>query len=329
MAAAFHDNDGNFLNFIETKSNFSLSAGMSSGILTFHSNSVSYGSGSYLICIWYKPIGGADWIQLSAGNYENPIEMGIQESANLNLYSPIIVTPNPVSQNQTIEVKADIFNFGSVGFTGNVGAALFNSQGFIDYLQITDYVSIPSGTQTSLTFHSNPMIYPPGTYEVNIFYKSVGADWKPVEHPDKAIFNIVASPSSVPDIELTPKELTFTYSPYRSTRTLTFSDARVPRQNPPDLFVKVSENDTVLSEQQRELAEKCRADIATVESEIMKAKIELLKSEDAVNLNLFTGSNYIALKTKSKKEPIMTSHGMALSEMTDQDMPFLWLKAMI
>ena len=80
FSASLHDSDGYFIDDIEVKDNWSLSAGnhYTNGLI-FHSNSMSYNAGSYMIAIWYKPTGG-EWALASDGNYSNSVSVTIKES---------------------------------------------------------------------------------------------------------------------------------------------------------------------------------------------------------------------------------------------------------
>ncbi|MDM8537499.1 hypothetical protein QUF70_12140, partial [Desulfobacterales bacterium HSG17] len=79
-------------------------------------------------------------------------------SYNLSLYSDITVTPNPVKENQSVEVAVNITNTGTAAFDGTYCAAYFDSNGnFIDYIEIKENMSLPAGSHYnySLTFHSD------------------------------------------------------------------------------------------------------------------------------------------------------------------------------
>ncbi len=101
----------------------------------------------------------------------------VQQNYNLQVYSAITVNPNPINFAQAFSVSTDIANYGSVDFTGDFCAALFNSQGvFIDYIQTLTGTITPS-TYSTTTFSTSGMTAPPDNYIISIFSRPTGGSW--------------------------------------------------------------------------------------------------------------------------------------------------------
>ncbi len=119
FSASLHDSDGYFLDDLEVKDNWSLSAGnhYTNG-LTFHSNSVSYSAGSYIIAIWYKPTGG-EWALVSGGDYSNSVGVTINESQQQQTISGYV---RDSANNAISGVTLTFSNSGGTATTDTYGA---------------------------------------------------------------------------------------------------------------------------------------------------------------------------------------------------------------
>ncbi|MDM8537498.1 M12 family metallo-peptidase, partial [Desulfobacterales bacterium HSG17] len=181
--AAYFDSNGNFIDYIEIKENMSLPAGSHYNYsLTFHSDAVTANPGIYSVYVYYKEYGSVDWLFISDGSYSNDVSLTIESASsyNLSLYSDITVTPNPILQNQAVDVKVNIENSGTGAFNGTYCAAYFDSGGnFIDYIEIKENASLPAGSNyiTPLTFHSDAVTASTGEYYIYIFHKPDGGNW--------------------------------------------------------------------------------------------------------------------------------------------------------
>jgi PKD repeat protein len=121
-----------------------------------------------------------------AGDFNSNEEalIGIQKplpsNADLQLYSPISVTPNPAQFRQIYAVSADIINSGTSAYTGDFCAALFNPSGiFIKY--ISDYTysvnSLQPNTYVSLTFSDSSLAaLVSGNYLIGLYYLPNGTN---------------------------------------------------------------------------------------------------------------------------------------------------------
>lgn len=104
--------------------------------------------------------------------------IGVQPSSgtqptNIDLYSYITVSPNPIQWGQGFTVNADIVNSGTSTFYGDITAALFDNSGnFIDYIQtLTESNGLmPNYHYTGgLNFSTNGLDAAPGDYYIGIY----------------------------------------------------------------------------------------------------------------------------------------------------------------
>jgi len=103
-------------------------------------------------------------------------------AANIELYSAITVTPNPIDFYSSFTVNADFYNAGSSSFTGEYCAAIFDSDGiFIDYVQILTAATnpLPSGYHYTggLNFVNDGLPTVPGNYMIGVYYRETGGEW--------------------------------------------------------------------------------------------------------------------------------------------------------
>ena len=101
-------------------------------------------------------------------------------TSDIQLYSSIIINPNPINFNQSFTVYTDLYNSGSTTFNGDYCAALFDASGnFIDFVQTYTGNSLPKGDHytSGITFSSTGIFTVPGNYIVGIFYRPTGGNW--------------------------------------------------------------------------------------------------------------------------------------------------------
>ncbi|WNJ17051.1 thiol protease/hemagglutinin PrtT [Pontibacter sp. G13] len=100
------------------------------------------------------------------------------QAYDLRLYSNLNMSASQVWFTSGFSVTADVGNFGTGNFSGQLGAAVFNSNlDFVDFVEFGS-VSIQSNFYNTLTF-TNPgsPAFVPGTYYVALFYKTASKDW--------------------------------------------------------------------------------------------------------------------------------------------------------
>jgi hypothetical protein len=111
-----------------------------------------------------------------------PVNSGNTDTYDLRLYSNITMS-SQIWFGYQISLSADIGNFGTAGFSGQLGAAIFDSEGyFVDFVQTVSQ-TIQNGYYNTMTFtRSGGAPFIPGTYYAAIFYKTSTQDWTIVDN---------------------------------------------------------------------------------------------------------------------------------------------------
>lgn len=112
---AIHDIDGNYLYSLAQKSNFNLSAGSSSGELTFSTARIPVPAGSYLLSLWYKPSGTAEYDLIGSTGFQNPVKVQVNAiPLAADKYEPnnaedsaYVFTPSFSGKNEKIIINAN------------------------------------------------------------------------------------------------------------------------------------------------------------------------------------------------------------------------------
>ena len=77
----------------------------------------------------------------------------------MRLYSELTVNPATITYGQSFSVFNDVGNFGDAAFSGDMCAALFDSEfNFVDFIDTKESVNYPSMTYTSETFSSSGIL---------------------------------------------------------------------------------------------------------------------------------------------------------------------------
>ena len=129
------------------------------------------------------------------GDYNNTQQalIGIQpmdidqplDEFDLSLYSDISISENPIGFTNDFNLAFDIANFGSVEFDGEIGAAIFDTNGnFITFNQI-QASTLPSLTYLSFDLNNQSgIVLVPGTYYAQVYYRNSDIDWTSVSNGD-------------------------------------------------------------------------------------------------------------------------------------------------
>ncbi|MBP6659573.1 MAG: thiol protease/hemagglutinin PrtT [Chitinophagales bacterium] len=108
-----------------------------------------------------------------------PPSGGATQNSDLRMYSNITMPSTQIWFRSAFSLSADIANFGTSSFSGQIGAAIFNSNNkFVDFMEVKS-TNIQNGFYQSLTFNnSGAAEFVPGTYYAQLFYKTSTQDWK-------------------------------------------------------------------------------------------------------------------------------------------------------
>ena len=166
IGAAAFDSDGNFIDFINTKT-LNLGSNQSSSFTFSTSGNMVFVPGNYQVALFYKT-GNSDWTIIDDGNYSNYASFQIIYYADIETYSAfnIITNSGRLVQGSTAKVNVSVANTGSSNYYGYVSVSLTTLDG--DFVQDigTQYIN---GLQTnhyqSYTFQGETTAEP-GTYHM-------------------------------------------------------------------------------------------------------------------------------------------------------------------
>lgn len=174
-----------------------------------------------------------------SGGYNSgqQIIIGVEPSTNsqgidIDLYSSITISPNPIQWGQGFTVNADIVNSGNTTFYGDITAALFDNSGnFIDFIEIlteSDGLQPNYHYTNGLDFTTSGINAAPGDYFIGI-YVNPSNEWYSVGNGGYTNFipvSIVYSndielyadivPSAIPLIENQPATFDLDLANYAS-----------------------------------------------------------------------------------------------------------------
>ena len=75
---SLYDIDGDYINSIEEKTNFTLQSAQHTSGLTFSTSGINAQPGTYLLALWYQPAGTTDWQLIGSTDYANPVEVEVR-----------------------------------------------------------------------------------------------------------------------------------------------------------------------------------------------------------------------------------------------------------
>jgi hypothetical protein len=207
---AIFDASNNFIDYVQTLTNYSLQGGYTyTNNLTFSTAGLySMLPGTYYVGLYYRPTGG-NWIQVANnGSYTNYAQIVVINPNDIELNSPIIVSPGTtLTQGQTASVNFNIVNDGVSTFYGQYKTVLYNLDGTFAQLigTMNENNGLPSGyTYLSpyLTFNSSPITVAPGTYFLAVQHNLNNTGWQLTgsSYYQNPIYVTVVAASLQPDI---------------------------------------------------------------------------------------------------------------------------------
>lgn len=99
---------------------------------------------------------------------------------DLRLYGNPSISEDPLFYGDPFTVNCDLANFAAEDFSGDICAALFDSDyNFIDYVEILENVSMEASTAYSVPFENEgSLVFTPGDYYCSFFFRSPGGNWE-------------------------------------------------------------------------------------------------------------------------------------------------------
>jgi hypothetical protein len=177
--AAIFDEELNFIDFVSVLTGYTLESGFTyNNKLVFQNDGLfSMLPGDYYIGVFYRPTGGNWSIVSDNGDYINVAQLEVINPSDIELNSNIVLTPgNILIQGEPASINLNIINDGINTFLGQYQVNLYELDGsFIQTINtFTESNGLPSGfTYLSpfLTFSTNSVSAPPGTYLLAVIHK--------------------------------------------------------------------------------------------------------------------------------------------------------------
>jgi hypothetical protein len=176
--AAVFDAQNNFVDYVETKTGYSLGAGnIYSNNLVFQTTGMTAMlPGVYTVGIFHRPTGGNWALVANNGSYNNFTTITVVNGNNIRLNSAMTVSPATLVQGQSANINLNILNNGSTTFSGQYQLNLYDLDGnFIETINtVNETNGLPAGyTYTSpfLSFNSTSIAAAPGSYMLAVIHK--------------------------------------------------------------------------------------------------------------------------------------------------------------
>jgi hypothetical protein len=180
------DNNGNFIDFVETKENNTLQGGYTYDALLVFSNPGLFSMlpGNYTLELYYRPTGGEWKIVQNSGSFTNFTSITVVNPNPLELNSSMVVSPSTtLIQGQSASVNLNVVNNGNTTFVGQYKVGLYNLDGtFVqDITTLNEANGLPVGYTYNapfLTFSTSSISANPGSYLIALQHKSTMGSWE-------------------------------------------------------------------------------------------------------------------------------------------------------
>ena len=243
---AIFDANENFIDYVETKTGLTTSAGLATGILTFSTTGMlNMLPGSYSAAIFYRPTGGNWTVVADDGSFVNMVSMTVVNPNDIELNSAMIVTPGTtITQGLPASVNLDVLNDGISTYLGVYSVDLYDLEG--DWVEeigtYTESTGLSAGSSylsPFLDFSSTSITAPPGTYLLAMQHLPDGGSWELAGSTSfqNPIYVIVEGAALLPDIyesndvETAAYDLAVTFSGNNATVLTTGSNGHTGSDN--------------------------------------------------------------------------------------------------
>ena len=236
---AIFDANANFIDYVETKTGLTTSAGLTTGILTFSTTGMlNMLPGSYYAGVFYRPTGG-NWIIVAPdGGFLNNVPMTVVNPNDIELNSSMTVTPGTtITQGLAASVNLNVLNDGITTYLGVYSVDLYDLEGaWVEEIgTYTESTGLSAGStylSPFLDFSSTAITAAPGTYLLAMQHLPDGGSWELAGSTSfqNPIYVIVEGPALIPDmyeandLETTAYDLAVTFSGNNATVLTTGSN---------------------------------------------------------------------------------------------------------
>jgi hypothetical protein len=180
------DSNNNFINYVETKTNYSLQGGFTytNNLVFSNSGLFSMLPGTYKLYVYYRATGGVWKAVQNNGAYTNFAQITVINPNPIKLNSLMVATPNSnFIKGQSASVNLNIVNNGSSTFTGQYKVGLYNLDGTLaqDIATLNEVNGLPVGfTYNSpyLNFSNSSINVNPGSYLIALLHKTTSGSWE-------------------------------------------------------------------------------------------------------------------------------------------------------
>lgn len=220
MIGVFDSNE-NLIDTVETKINYSLSAGNTyvSNLIFSTSGLLSVLPGTYYLGFYYRTTNGNWKLVQQSGSFTNFTQLNVINYNDIELYSSISVSPSAttVTQGQSASFNVNVKNWGTSTYLGTYNLSLYNLDGTLaqNIGSINESSGLPVNNNyvSPLSFNTSSISVNTGTYLVVLRYSS-GSNWLiagSTFYQNPIIITILPAPLS-PDIYEVNDEETNAYN---------------------------------------------------------------------------------------------------------------------
>ena len=203
------DSNGNFIDYVETKTNYTLQSGNAYGSDLIFSTTGMFTllPGTYYLGLYYRPTSGGWKIVQNSGSYTNFTQITVVNSNPISLSSTMTVSPGTtLTQGQGASVNLNIANNGSTTFTGQYNVGLYTLDG--TFVQTIGTYNESIGLQSGYTY-SSPYL----TFTTPAITASPGSYLIALQHlPTNGSFTLTGSTSTF----INPIRVTVVQAPYQA-----------------------------------------------------------------------------------------------------------------
>ena len=180
------DSNNNFIDYVETKANYTLQGGYtySNDLIFSNSGLFSMLPGTYKLYVYYRATGGNWKAVQNYGSYTNFAQITVVNPNSIQLNSVMTASPSTnFIQGQSASVNLNIANNGTSTFIGQYKVGLFKLDGTLvqNIATLNEGSGLPVGyTYNSpyLTFTTSSITANPGTYLVALQHKTTTGNWE-------------------------------------------------------------------------------------------------------------------------------------------------------